>query len=132
MPCRAVPVHQQRFLLSRTIRHGVGSERPDIVRRKAVIPSSLFDCNTLCGPTLGLGTTVQLVPSQCSISVSVAASFGGATGVEKPTAHTSLGASATTPFNWLAPLPTLGLATIFQLVPSKCITSVRLLSFSGP
>lgn len=59
-----------------------------------MIPNNLFDWYTL-----GLATTFQLVPSQCSIGVNVAACFGGATGVEKPTAHTSLGASATTPFN---------------------------------
>src|ERR1017187_772455 len=51
----------------------------------AVIPCRLFDWNTLFGPMLGLVTTLQLAPSQCSISVNVAACFGGATGVEKPT-----------------------------------------------
>src|SRR5580704_907900 len=86
----------------------------------------------LFGPTLGLGTTVQFVPSKCSISVSVAASAGGGTGVEKPTAHTSFGASASTPFNWFAPEPTLGVATTFQFVPSQCIARVPLSSFSGP
>src|SRR5579864_4440800 len=86
----------------------------------------------LFGPTLGLGITVQLVPSKCSIRVRVAACVGGGTGVEKPTAHTSFGASASTPFSWFAPLPTLGVFAIFQFEPSKCIAKVRLLSFSGP
>src|ERR1017187_9852752 len=47
----------------------------------AVIPCRLFDWDTLFGPMLGLVTTLQLAPSQCSISVNVAACFGGATGV---------------------------------------------------
>jgi hypothetical protein len=46
----------------------------------------------------------------CSISVNVADSASGGSCVEKPTAHTSLGASAATPFNWLAPSPTPGWA----------------------
>src|SRR5580704_1199338 len=86
----------------------------------------------LFGPTFGLGTTVQLVPSKCSISVSVASSFGGGCGVENPTAHTLFDASASTPFNWLAPAPTLGVAMVLQFEPFQCIASVRLLSFSGP
>src|SRR5208282_5407977 len=86
----------------------------------------------LFGPTLGLGMMLQLVPSKCSIKVRVAASAGGGTGVENPTAHTSFGASASTPLSWLAPLPMPGVLTAFQLEPSKCIASVRLSSFSGP
>jgi len=65
----------------------------------AVIPSRVLFWCTLGGPTLGLGTTVQLVPSKCSMRVSVAACFGDTTGVEIPTAHTSLGASAATAAN---------------------------------
>src|SRR5580704_8597921 len=79
---------------------------------------------------LGLGATVQLVPSKCSIRVGVAASFGGATGVEKPTAHTSFGASASTAFNLFVPPPTLGVATLFQFAPSQCIAAVSMLSES--
>src|SRR5579864_6783297 len=82
----------------------------------------------LFGPTFGLGTTVQLVPSKCSINVRVAACFGGATGVEKPTAHTSFGASASTAFNLFVPSPTLGVATLFQFAPSQCIAEVSILS----
>src|ERR1700689_1994140 len=90
----------------------------------AVKPSKRFDWLTLCGPTFGLGTTVQLVPSKCSIKVSVADCCGGASGVEKPTAHTSFGASASTAFNWFRPLPTLGVEISFQFVPFQCIAKV--------
>src|SRR5208283_4020355 len=41
-----------------------------------------------------------------------------------PTAQTSFGARATTPFNWLLPWPGLGVATVFHLVPSQCIAKV--------
>src|SRR5579863_832137 len=78
----------------------------------------------LFGWKFGLGTTAQLVPSKCSINVSVAACLGGATGVEKPTAHASFGASASTAFNLFVPSPTLGVATSFQFVPSHCIAEV--------
>src|SRR3984885_411179 len=94
----------------------------------AVNPSKRFDWFALFGPTFGLGTTAQLVPSKCSINVKVAACLGGATGVEKPTAHTSFGASARTAFNLFVPSPTLGVATRFQFVPSQCIAEVSMLS----
>src|SRR3984957_15588909 len=94
----------------------------------AANPSKRFDWFALFGPTFGLGTTAQLTPSKCSINVSVAAGSGGATGVEKPTAHTSFGASASTAFNLFVPSPTLGVATLFQFVPSQCIAEVSMLS----
>jgi hypothetical protein len=94
----------------------------------AVNPSKRFDWFALFGPTFGLGTTAQLVPSKCSINVSVAACSGGATGVEKPTAHTSFGASASTAFNLFVPSPTFGVATLFQFVPSQYIAEVSMFS----
>src|ERR1700752_5154682 len=94
----------------------------------AVSPSKRFDWFAPFGPTFGLGTTAQLVPSKCSINVSVAACLGGATGVEKPTAQTSFGASASTAFNLFVPSPTLGVATLFQSVPSQCIAEVSMWS----
>src|ERR1700733_11303080 len=97
----------------------------------AVNPSKRFDWFALFGPTFGLGTTAQLVPSKCSINVKVAACLGGATGVEKPTAHTSFGASARTAFNLFVPSPTLGVATFFQFAPSQCIAAVSMLSDSS-
>src|ERR1700738_1629225 len=81
----------------------------------------------LCGPTFGLGTTFQLVPSKCSIKVSVADCCGGACGVEKPTAHTSFGASASTAFNSFAPWPMCGVAALTQLVPFQWIARGSLL-----
>src|SRR5580693_2630399 len=94
----------------------------------AVSPSKRFDWVALFGPTFGLGTTAQLVPSKCSINVSVAACLGGAIGVEKPTAHTSFDARASTAFNLFVPSPTLGVATLFQFVPFQCIAEVSILS----
>src|ERR1700730_13732487 len=96
----------------------------------AVNPSKRFDWFALFGPTFGLGTTAQLLPSKCSINVSVAACWGGATGVEKPTAHTSFGASASVAFNLFVPPPTLGVATLFQVAPSQCLAKVRMTSES--
>jgi hypothetical protein len=43
-----------------------------------------------------------------------------------------VGVSARTPFNWFAPLPTLGFGTVCQLLPFQRITKVRLSSFSAP
>src|SRR3984957_6206787 len=94
----------------------------------AVNPSKRFDSLALFGPIFGLGTTTQLAPSKCSIKVSVAACWGGATGVEKPTAHASFGASASTAFNLFVPSPTLGVATLFQFAPSQRIAEVVMLS----
>src|ERR1700721_2188061 len=94
----------------------------------AVSPSKRFDWVALFGPTFGLGTTAQLVPSKCSIQVSLAACLGDATGEEKPTAHTSFGASATPALNLFVPSPTLGVATLFQFTPSQCVAAVPTLS----
>src|SRR6266571_357080 len=63
---------------------------------------------------LGLGTTVQLVPSHCSISVPEPLS---------PTAHTSLLETAVTPRSPFCRPGPAGLVTMLQLVPSQC--SVR-------
>src|SRR6202035_5683414 len=84
----------------------------------AVNPSKRFDWLRLFGPTFGLGTTFQLVPSQCRIKVCVATS-SCFPGVEKPTAHASFGASASTAFNLLSPPATWGVATVVQLAPSQ-------------
>jgi hypothetical protein len=48
--------------------------------------------------------------------------------VEKPTAHTSFGASASTAFSLFVPSPTLGVATLFQFAPSQCIAEVSMSS----
>src|ERR1700741_742398 len=94
----------------------------------AVSPRKRFGWFTPFCPTFGLGTPAHHVPSKCSIKVSVAACLGGATGVENPTAQTSFGASARTAFNLFVPSPTLGVATLFQFVPSQCIAEVSILS----
>src|SRR5215467_5568488 len=60
-------------------------------------------------PTLGLLTTLQLVPFHCSIRVCLALPEG----VENPTAQTSEAETAATPFSWLM-APTVGLETMFQ------------------
>src|SRR5216684_3380275 len=70
-------------------------------------------------PTLGLETTLQLVPFQCSISVCTALLMPP----EEPTAQMSLAATTATPLKLFKPfteLSTLGLDTTFQLVPFQC------------
>jgi hypothetical protein len=64
---------------------------------------------------LGLGTTLQLVPFHCSITVEVIPLMP----VTEPTAQMSLGETAATP----ASRPGEGLETAFQPVPFHC--SVR-------
>src|SRR6266700_5206833 len=73
-------------------------------------------------PTLGLETTCQLVPFQCSISVWLRPLL-----VEWfPTAQRSLvEMAATPPRRKLSPDPTLGLETICQFVPFQCSINVR-------
>src|SRR5947209_11998611 len=72
-------------------------------------------------PTLGLGTTCQVVPSQCSISAlrRVALLFW-----KSPTAQMSLAETAATPRSKLEPDPSLELGTTSQLMPSQCSISV--------
>src|SRR5256885_12264986 len=51
------------------------------------------------GPTLGVGTTLQVLPSQCSANVC----YTRLPLTKVPTAHTSLGAIAATPVSRLRP-----------------------------
>src|SRR5271168_454882 len=79
---------------------------------------------TLAGPILGLATTFQAVPSQCSIKLRGAVGVMPETGLPiatstVPTAHTLLLAMAVTPSNF-ACTPGSGTVTNDQLVPSKC------------
>jgi hypothetical protein len=71
-------------------------------------------------PGLGLETTLQLVPFQCSISVWLSL-------LAYPTAQTSLAETAATSFRTSSD-PTLGLETTLQLVPFQCSISVCTLS----
>src|SRR5438034_8239388 len=70
----------------------------------------------------GLGTMVQLTPSQCSIRVrwSVLSAFGS---VLSPTTHAFVGLNATIPLNQDCLLAGLGTRTVRQLVPSQCAMS---------
>src|SRR5687767_14808793 len=70
--------------------------------------------------TLGLGTMLQLVPSQCWMSVRSLPVC-----VYVPTAHTSLGDTTATSLSSLRNGPTLGLGTTFHCVPSHRSISVR-------
>src|SRR5262249_58865034 len=71
-------------------------------------------------PGLGLATTLQLVPFQCSISVCpVPAALRN-----RPTAHTSLAETAAAAARLLKPVLALALATTLQLVPFQCSISV--------
>src|SRR5579871_3881332 len=73
-------------------------------------------------PTLGLGTTVQLFPFQCSMRVR-APMLPGAV----PTAQTSAADAAYTAYSE-SPVPLFGLFTIFQEDPFQCSMSVRVLT----
>src|SRR5713226_7497397 len=73
----------------------------------------------LVGPISRLLTTCQLVPFQCSVSVSKAE-----TPVEDPTAQMSVAATTATAPKPLPDVPTLGLLTTLQLVPFQCSVSV--------
>src|SRR5436309_6335617 len=68
------------------------------------------------------GTTLQLLPSQCSVSV-----WSLGAGYNMPTAQTSLLAppTATTPHSSLSAEPGLGLGTMFHCVPSQCSVRVN-------
>src|SRR5215472_7868329 len=67
-------------------------------------------------PGLGLATTLQLVPFQCSASVCpVPAALR-----KRPTAHTSVAETAAAAARLLNPVLALGLATALQLVPFQC------------
>jgi len=71
---------------------------------------------------LGLATTVQEVPSQCSTSVR------WISGIVKnsPTATQLVALVHETPVNWLRCAPgEFGLATMLQLLPFHCSTKVR-------
>src|SRR6266852_7298234 len=69
------------------------------------------------GSKAGVGTTLQLAPSQWIASVFKLPAF--------PTAHTSLDATVATPNRVLSFELSLGLATTFQIEPSQCNVSVR-------
>src|SRR5690348_3413305 len=80
-----------------------------------------FSALLLVVGSLGVGTTVHLVPSKCIAMVRKRALHGKV----NPTAQTSLLETAATEFSTLPKLPCvqrpgLGLGTVFQLVPSKC------------
>src|SRR6266571_3247836 len=71
---------------------------------------------------LGLETTFQLVPFQCSVSVSVTQPV--LQELEYPTAQMSLAETTATAVKKVPNVPTLGLETTFQLVPFHCSISV--------
>lgn len=72
-------------------------------------------------PTLGLGTTFQLVLFHCSVSVWSTLLLL----TKVPTTQMSLAETAVTPESELSCEPMLGLGTTFQLVPFHCSISVR-------
>src|SRR3982074_1599755 len=76
--------------------------------------------STLPGSTDGLCTTVQAVPSQRSVRVSVRSPLS----VHVPPAQASDVERAPTALRVLLLVPTLGLATIDQLLPFQCSMSV--------
>src|SRR5262249_30546530 len=92
--------------------------------RMAVTPVGTSACDTLL-PRLGVGTTVQVLPSHCGAMFKRPGS-PNTLGFWVPTAHTSLGdsaASAVTSTGSSEKLPA-GPGTVCQLVPSKCSKNV--------
>src|SRR5258708_15538522 len=73
--------------------------------------------------TLGLGTMLHWVPSQCSMRVRDTLLLASLE--ELPTAQASPDEIATTPLSWFDTNFVLGLGTILQLVPFQCSMSVR-------
>src|SRR5438477_11741112 len=71
----------------------------------------------------GVGTTLQLAPSQWMASVFKLPVW--------PTAHTSLDATVATPNRVLSFVLSLGLCTMFQAEPSQCNVSVRSSPYGG-
>ena len=74
-------------------------------------------------PSLGLDATVQLVPSHCSIRVWRVPVW--LFKLYAPTVHTSFAAAPDTLKSVSPIVPTFGLGTIFQLLPSHSSISVR-------
>src|SRR6478609_8696856 len=72
----------------------------------------------LVGSGLGLATTLQAAPFQCSINVWTVPPAWSV-----PTAQISFDAAAAIPYRTLSPTPPLGLGTTLQAVPFQC--SVR-------
>src|SRR5262249_44039588 len=96
---------------------------PVVLRNRPTAHTSLAETAAaaarLLNPVLalGLGTVLQLVPFQCSISVCVAPLGPGR---KSPTAQTSLPETTVTPFSWLFCVLAAGLGTTLQLVPFQC------------
>src|SRR5580704_1666070 len=85
----------------------------------AVKPDNGFDL----GPTSGLGTTFQVLPSQCRIKVRLG-SLSAFAGVKKPTAQALFGDSASTASSLFVPLVTFGVATSAHSEPFQCMAKV--------
>src|SRR5579864_2498756 len=85
----------------------------------AVKPDNGFDF----GPTFGLGTTFQVLPSQCRIKVRMG-SLSAYAGVKKPTAQALFGDSASTASSLLVPLVTFGVGTLAHSEPFQCMAKV--------
>src|SRR5205823_2145651 len=122
---QAVPFHRSVRVRLTNPPSGSGLTRtptphtsPDV--RLATPNSWLF-----CVPWFGLGTTVHVEPSQCSVSVRAGA---GAARVF-PTAHTSFEPIAEMDMS-SSPAPDGGAGTIAQAEPSQC--SIRVPRWSNP
>src|SRR5579872_803193 len=74
-------------------------------------------------PTFGLGTTFQVLPSQCKINVRLG-SLSAFAGVKKPTAQALFGDSASTASSLFVPFVTFGVATSAHSAPFQCMAKV--------
>src|SRR5437764_10741153 len=72
----------------------------------------------------GLDTTLQVVPSQCSVTV--VSPVYASTAQADPTAQASVEEMATTPLRRFSPVLAFGLGRTLHAVPSQCSVSVRM------
>ena len=119
-PTPPVPVQDQGPEVAGSIGREVTTKRPDVVgrigRQAGTMGSSLV-------PMFGLGTTFQVLPSQCKINVRLG-SLSAFAGVKKPTAQALFGDSASTASSLFVPFVTFGVATSAHSEPFQCMAKV--------
>src|SRR6516162_1230744 len=112
----ATMVHFEPFQCSRNVpRSWCPVAQTSLAETPATAPRPLLPC----GFGLGLGTTVQAVPSKCRLTFWLVVGLVAT----KPMAHTSLAESAEIAPLLMLTLAKAGLETMLQLVPSQCSTS---------
>src|SRR6266699_2731958 len=101
--CLGCATLAHRLPFQRNMIGGLGKLTVPTAQPSLVDTAATADSQSLPGTGLGVGTTLQAVPSQCSASVPGASVC--------PTAHTSLADTLATPLSW----PWAGLETTVQV-----------------